>query len=154
MGDVVGKVLGIILAFILCIIAPLTVTVMADDMSDRRLLYSELTNFVDEVVDTATITEEQLTDLYAGLNSYGPICEVKVYRYMRAANPNKDGKVEVTYMPMDISVDKSSIISFNTGDMIKVELRAVDYAGTQRIARGFLGAFLKPIEYSVTARVR
>lgn len=127
---------------------------MSDDMSDRRILYSETTNFVDEVVDTATITADQLTDLYAGLNSYGPICEVKIYRYMRAANPAKDGSVEVTYMPMDISIDKSSKISFNTGDLIKVELKAVDYAGVQRVARGLLGAFLTPIEYSVTARVR
>lgn len=154
MGDIVGKVLGIILASILCIVAPLTVTVMSDDMSDRRILYSEMTNFVDEVVDTATITEERLTDLYASLNSHGPICAVKVYRYMRAANPDKNGSVEVTYMPTDISINMSSKVSFNTGDLIKVELRAVDYAGVQRVARGLLGAFLTPIEYTVTARVR
>lgn len=154
MGDIFGKVFGVILAFILCILAPITVSVMADDMSDRRILYSEMTNFVDEVVDTATITKEQLTDLYAGLNSYGPLCEVKITRYMRAANPDSKGQVEVTYMPVDISVNTPSKVSFNTGDLVKVELRAVDYAGVQRVARGLLGAFLKPIEYSVTARVR
>ena len=154
MGDIVGKVIGIILAFILCILAPLTVVVMSDDMSDRRLLYGELTNFVDEVVDTATITEEQLTDLYAGLNSYGPLCEVKIYRYLRAANPNKNGDVEVTYMPMDITTDRQGDVVFNQGDLIKVSIEAVDYTGVQRIARGMLGAFLQPIKYSVTARVR
>ena len=154
MGDVAGKVVGVILAFVLCVLAPLTIVMMSDDMSDRRALYGEMTSFIDEVVDTATITEEQLTDLYAALNSYGPLCEVKIYRYLRAANPDKDGKVEVTYMPMDVTVDRESTIKFNQGDLIKVSLKAVDYAGVQRIARGMLGAFLQPIEYSVTARVR
>lgn len=157
MSDIVGKVLGVILAFILCILAPLTVAVMSDDMTDRRAIYGDMTNFIDEVVDTATITQEQLEDLYASINARGPICEIKITRYMRAANPDTNGEIEITYMPVDVTIGTAgnNIISkFNQGDLIKISVIARDYSGIQKVGRAILGGFLTPIDLSVTARVR
>lgn len=157
MGDIAGKLIGVVLAFVLCILSPLTITVMSDDMADRRVIYSDMTSFVDEVVDTATITKAQLEDFYAAINTHGPICQVQITRYVRAANPDTSGSVELTYMPVDVTVDtgNSDIIEkFNKGDLIKVHVTAKDYTGAQRVGRNLLGAFLTPIEYSITARVR
>ena len=154
MGDVLGKIFGVVLAFILCILAPLTVAVMSDDMTDRRAIYSEMTDFVDEVVDTAQITPEQLSDFYAGISAYGPVCEVQVFRYMRTAEPGVDRTYDITYIPLNVNMSSTDTTYFNTGDMIKIHVEAVGYRGMQKTARGLLGGFLQPIEYSVVARVR
>ena len=157
MGDVVGKIIGVILSAILCIIAPLVIVVMSDDMSDRRILFAEITSLVDEIVDTGEITNEQLVDFYTAVSSHGPICEVRIVRKMRAANMNTEGKVEITYMPIDVTVGalgKDVLETFNTGDLVNVRVAAVDYSGMQKAGRAFLGGFLKPIDLQIEARVR
>ena len=157
MSDILGKITGLVLAVILCVIAPLVIAIMADDMSDKRTIYSEMTNFVDEVVDTSTINKTQLEDFYAAINAHGPICEVRLTRYVRAANPDGKGDIEITYMPTDITVGttNSDIISkFNQGDLISVTVVARDYTGVQKVGRSFVGGFMAPLNYTVTARVR
>ena len=43
--DAVSKVIGVLLAFVLLILAPMTITRMRDDMATRRLVLNEVTMF-------------------------------------------------------------------------------------------------------------
>lgn len=153
MSDILGKILGIIIAFILCILAPLTVVIMSDDMVDRRAIYSEMTTFIDQVIDTGELTEAQLSDFMYGISSYGPICEVRITRHIRIVNPAEGGGIVVSYTPTDV-FNEGKDITFNQGDLIQVHVEAVEYTGTQRVARLTLGTALQPIDYTVTGRVR
>ena len=153
MGDIFGKILGVILAFILCIMAPLTIVAMSDDMSDRRAIYSDVTNLIDQTVDTGQITEQQLQQFLYNVSSHGPVCDVKIVRHMRVVNPSADGGTITTYVPIDMFLDGAPM-HFNTGDLIQVSVKAVEYTGAQRVARMSIGVALTPIEYAVSGRVR
>lgn len=153
MSDILGKILGVIIAFVLCILAPLTIVTMSDDMVDRRAIYSEMTTFVDQIIDTGELTKEQLADFMYGVSSYGPVCEVKIVRYIRVVNPKAGGGITVSYTPTDIYAEGSHI-NFNQGDLIQVHVEAVEYTGMQKVARLALGTALRPLDYTVTGRVR
>lgn len=152
MGDVFGKILGVILAFILCILAPLTITAMSDDMADRRAIYSDITSFVDQIIDTREVSDQQMKSFLYSVSSHGPICDVKIIRNMRVVNPGPDGNI-TTYVPIDTFVEGAPI-HFNEGDLIEVSVSAVEYTGAQKVARMTIGVALKPIEFTVTGRVR
>lgn len=153
MGDIFGKILGVILAFILCIMAPLTVIAMSDDMADRRAIYADITAFVDQTIDTGNITDLQLKEFLYAVSSHGPVCDVKIVRQMRVVNPDPKGGTVVTYVPMDVFLDGVPM-HFNQGDLIQVSVEAVEYTGAQRIARMSIGVALQPIAYSIAGRVR
>lgn len=153
MGDIIGKILGVIIAFMLCIISPVIVTIMADNMEDRRTIFNETTQFIDEVIDVGTITEAQMKDFYYGVSSYGPVCSVTVYRYIRTVQQDANGDNHTTYIPQDVST-QTYPVKFNQGDLVKVTVEATGYTGAQEIAYNILGHALKPIEFSLSGRVR
>ena len=153
MGDVFGKILGVILAFILCIMAPLTIVAMSDDMADRRAIYSDITNLIDQTIDTGEITEQQLRSFLYAVSSHGPVCDVKITRQMRVVNPSSDGGTVTTYVPTDMFIDGAPM-HFNSGDLIQISVKAVEYTGAQRIARLSIGQALQPIDYTVAGRIR
>ena len=153
MGDTIGKIIGVIIAFILCIIAPITVNLMSDDMSDRRLIFNEMTTFVDEVIDVGQVTETQLKDFYYGVSSYGPACSVQIYRYIRTVQLDENNNTYTSYIPQDITTSPMPV-KFNQGDLIKVHVSATNYTGAQQIGQFILGQSFNPIDYSLSGRVR
>lgn len=161
MSDALGKIIAIVLSFLLCIIAPLTIIVMTDDMADRREIFSEMTTFVDTVTDTGTITPAQLKDFYYAVSSYGPKCSVTITRYIRVVNPGATipgttdkFTAEISYIPKNISGTGMTEEEFYQGDLIKVHVEATGYTGMQQFVRSTVGILLKPISFSITAKVR
>ena len=160
MSDILGKIIGIVLSFLLCVLAPLTLIVLSEDTSARRNIYSEMTRFVDTVTDTGEITEAQLKDFYYGVSSYGPQCSVTITRYIRVVNPgvtadgSSSSNAMVSYIPKALSSTGLTTQQFEQGDLIKVHVEATGYTGMQQFARATIGAALRPISFSVTAKVR
>ena len=64
MSDFLNKVVTIILIFIMLVLAPLLVSYKTNDMLGRRLILNDVTTFIDQVKDTATITEDDINKLY------------------------------------------------------------------------------------------
>ena len=153
MSDIFSKLIAVVLAFILCIVAPVTVNLMTDDMSSRRLIFNEMTTFIDEVIDVGQITEAQLKDFYYGISSYGPACSVQIYRYIRTVQVDEHNNTYTVYLPQDITTTTLPI-KFNQGDLIKVHVSATHYTGAQQVGQFILGQSFKPIDYSLSGRVR
>jgi len=101
MSDILSKILGIILAFILLAFAPLTINMMTNDLTSKRESINEVTNFINVVTDTGRISDDQLKDFYTGCAVHSIPFDVKVKRYQKVINPDNMGGTSVSYILND-----------------------------------------------------
>ena len=150
MSDIFGKVLGTMLAFILLFFAPFTMVTLSNEMVARRTIMNEMQSFIDEVIDTRAVTDKQLEDLYLGISGLGPICDVEVNRYVRVVDPDpiNQGKIYTTYVYSENNKE------YNQGDKVQLRVHAIGDTSAARILRPIIGAWIDPIDYTFTARVR
>lgn len=71
MLDLPGKFIGILMAFFLCVIAPLVNITTTQELVARRQIITAATNLLDEVVDSRELTPEMRRQFVAEVNSYG-----------------------------------------------------------------------------------
>ena len=149
MSDILSKILGIILAFVLLAFAPLTINTLTNDLSARRESINEVTNFINIVTDTGTITDNKLKDFYTGCASHGIACDVKIKRYAKVINPeNNIEGTSVSYILND------NIKKWNKGDIIQVSFKAVQKSGSQKILWQLLRLSQPDFEFTLAGKVR
>ena len=150
MTDIFGKVISIILVFAMLVVGPLAITMMMEEMEDRRSIINEVSNIVDEVADTKSLTEDQLTDFYTGISSYGPIVDAKIEKYVRVINPDPQnpGSTYTTYM---LSEDTTT---WKQGDIVKVTIKPVGSTKISRFVSKVIGYMLPDFDYTEAGRVR
>ncbi|THF73913.1 hypothetical protein [Cohnella fermenti] len=144
MTDIFNKILGVLLAFTLLAGAPLVINTMGKDLTMNRSVLNEMTNLIDKVTDKGTLTEDDMTDFYLGISSYGVTMDATVQRYIKVVNPDGAGGTYTTYMLSDQAVGSR----WNKGDVIKVTVKAVDYTSSQRIQYRLL--HLTPAKFDQT----
>lgn len=148
MSDFFNKMIGLFLAFFLLVVAPLTNNALAQDLTTKRAILNEMTNFVDKVTDSGYISDEMLSDFYLGCSSYGAIVDVTVHRYIKVVNPNGSGGTYTTYVPSD------QIKNWNRGDIVKVKVEAIGYSGAQKLIWYFLKLTVPKPEFEIAGMVR
>lgn len=150
MGDIFGKLIGVVLAFVLLFLGPFTWVTLSNEMVARRTIMNEMQSFLDETIDSRQITDTQLEDLYLGISGLGPICDVEVERYVRTVDPDpkKAGSIYITY------VFSENNREFNQGDKVKIRVHSINYTGAEKLLRATVGLWLPPIDYTLAARVR
>lgn len=147
--DIPGKFIGILVAFVLCIVAPFVNTTVSNEMVDRRSIINDVTNFIDEVVDSRTITDAMLDELNVNLASHGMSVDYEITHYARSVDPDptKDGDYYITYLERDD-------YNFAKGDKIAVRVYITSYSTTQSLAHKLAGIFVKDLDETITARIR
>ncbi len=148
MSDFLNRLIGLFLVFILLVLAPLTIHSLSTDLTIKRSILNEITNFIDKVTDTAQVTEAQQTDFYIGCSSYGAIVDVQIKRYIRIVNPDGMGGTYTSYALTD------NILHFNQGDIVQVEVKAIDYTGAQKLMWYFNKIFTPKLEFTLAGMVR
>lgn len=150
MSDIFGKLFGVVLAFILSVLTPYTITTMVDDMVARRSIINEMSMFIDEVIDTREITEQQLADFQLGCNSYGPVVQIEVVRYVKTIDPlpGHPGETYITYVVSDDNT------KYNQGDHIQVTVKTIGYTGSQRLVMATVGLLSPKFNCTLAGRVR
>lgn len=149
MSGVVNKILGILLVLALLLLM-LSNVMVADQLQARRSIVAEVTNFVDEVSDSGTLTEKQVEDLYLACNSYGPVCNVTITRYTRQVNPlpNHPGDTYTTYAVAN------NIYNWNKGDLVKVSVDEVGYTSLSYFLYVTMKLSMRPVQFDLTGRIR
>lgn len=149
-NDLPGKFIGLILAFILTVIMPFVTVQVENEMMDRRMIINNVTDFIDEVIDSRNITDAMIDELNVSLASYGVTVNYDITRYARSVNsdPITDSNYYVTYMPIEDTT------TFNKGDKISVHVYTVGYSSSAALAHKLTGMFIKDLDETVTARVR
>ncbi|RJX39144.1 hypothetical protein D3P09_16765 [Paenibacillus pinisoli] len=127
MTDIINKILGVVIAFTLLVGAPLVITALQKDLTMNRSVLNEMTNLIDKVSDNGRLSEQDLSEFYVNISSHGMAMDGTISRYMKVVNPDAAGGTVTSYMLVD---DHKH---WNTGDIIKVRVRAVDFSGAQRL---------------------
>ena len=148
MSDFVNRVIGLFLVFILLVIAPLLIQSLSRDLTIKRSILSEMTNFIDKVTDTGKITELDLTDFYTGCSSYGAVVDVQIKHYIRVINPDGKGSTYSSYVLSD------KLTNWDQGDIIEVDVKAIDYTGAQKIAAYFNKVSSPKLNFQLAGMVR
>lgn len=147
MLDYVNKVVTIALVFLMLVVAPLTWVYVRDEMVTDRIVLNEVVAFIDRVTDKASITDQDLDDLYIAVNSSGGTYDVKVKRYVRAS-VNDGGIVRTVY------IADSNVGSLNTGDVVKVTVKEVGVSTTKRLLWSLLRIDMGKNQFSLAGSVR
>lgn len=151
MNDIPGKIIGILLAFVLCVIMPFINVVVEDEMVNRRLITEDIADFIDSITDGRVMSTADVKAFEAKLASYGILLDYDVTRYARTVNPdplNSDSNYYVTYVEM---TDNEH---YNKGDKVSVHVYQVSSSGTETLARKLSGLFIRDFDVTITARVR
>lgn len=136
------------MVFILLVLAPLIINSLSTSLTMRRAVLNEMTNFIDIVTDTGRITEAQKADFYLGCSSYGVTVDVEIKRYIRVVSSNGTGGTNTAYVLSD------AVTSWNQGDIIKVEVKAIDYTSSQKLM-WYYGKFFPPkIDFQLAGMIR
>ena len=147
--DLPGKFIGVLLAFVLCIIVPFVTLTTEGEMMDNRLIIQDVTNFIDGVVDSRTITDSQLSELNVKLASYGKTVDYEITRYARSidADPTKSGNYFVSFIEQDD-------YNFKKGDKVTIRFYTSGHSTAEDLAHKLSGIFVKDLDITLTARIR
>jgi hypothetical protein len=148
MTSFVTKIMGVLLVFLLFVIVPFTVNSLDQDLTAKRSILNEITNFIDKVTDTGEVNDIMLADFYLGCSSYGPVVDVKIDRFIKIVNPDGSGGTYTTYVLSD------EISEWNQGDIVNVKVTAIDYSGAQRLMQYFLKLITPKPEFELAGMVR
>lgn len=113
-------------------------------------IVAEVTNFVDEVTDTAVLDEKHVADLYLACSAYGPLVDVQILRYAKVVNPDpkNPGDTYMTYVGSD------DIYSWNQGDLLKVKVTEVGPTGLASFLYSVFGLNMAPVDFTLAGRIR
>lgn len=149
--DIPGKFIGILLAFFLTVVVPFVNTTVEQELLDRRSIIMDVTNFIDEVVDSRLITDSMLRELNTNLASYGTSVDYTITHYRRSVDPDplsNDDKFYVSYVVVDENAE------WLKGDRISVRVQSISYSTTETLAHKLGGLFVPDLDRTLTARIR
>ena len=154
MTDAITKVIAVMLAFVLLILAPMTISRMKDDMAARRLILNEVTYFIDRVTDKGRVTASDIDDLMIGVNAHGGAFDVKVVRYIRIAvrDSTRGGEVRSIYYATDDVF--TGTVNLNVSDAIQVRVEGINKTKAQNLIQGLLRVSERPFSFSLAGTVR
>lgn len=149
-SDIPGKLIGLILAFVLVILMPFVTVTVENEMLDRRLIVTDVTNFIDEVIDSRNITDAMIDELNVNLAKYGMSVDYEIIHYGRSVNvdPTSSDDYFVTY------VKKDDIRNYSKGDKISIHVYTTSYSASEYLAHKVTGMFVKDLDVTITARIR
>lgn len=164
MKDIPGKFVGLFLAFFLCVIGPVVNINSQQEMLMRRQILSEMSNFIDEVVDARAIYPSMRKELVTRLNSYGVAVNFKIVKEQRSIDASivttgntesVEGTAVTSYIPVPLNgLSDSDTIYFSSGDRVGIEVVGLSYTGIQNVTHSLSGLFLPKVDYRLYARVR
>ena len=158
MNDLPGKFVGIALAFILTVIMPFVNVVVEDEMIDRRLIIDDVRSFIDQVIDSRTITDAMIDELNVSLAAYGITVNYDIEYYVLSVNPDPltTDSYYATYVLCDLKElpNKNGVKQLSKGDKITVHVYSTGSSTSVSLAHKLSGIVVKNLDERITARVR
>lgn len=156
MTDAISKVIAVLLAFVLLILAPMTISRMTDDMATRRQILNEVTAFIDKVTDKGSVTGADVDDLMLGVNAYGGAFDVQIVRYVRVAvkDSTQGGEVRSIYYATDDTFSSTgSTVYLNVGDAVQIRIEGITKTKAQNLIQGLLRVSERPFSFTLAGTV-
>jgi ABC-type amino acid transport system permease subunit len=153
MGDAIPKIIGVLLAFALLVLAPLTISRMTDDMAAKRLILNEVSQFIDRVTDKGSVTKDDMDDLYIALNTHGAAFDAEVVRYVRTAVPSGAGAAESVYIAADDTFGSVTVV-LRAGDVVQVRVTELTRTTAQKLLYKLMRVYEKNFDFTLAGVVR
>lgn len=151
MVDTISKILSIVLIFLMLVLAPLLISYKIDDAVARREILFEVTQFIDKVRDTQSVTDADLDQFYQNCNSHGLTVDVRVRRLVKTVviDPHTE-EVTVEYT---INDDPAALYNFNKGDGVQVVVEEIGISPSRSFMYRVLGADSGPLKFTLAGIV-
>jgi hypothetical protein len=151
----ISKVIGVILAFAMLVIAPLVITQMTQDMAMKRLVLNEVTSFIDKVTDKSAVSPEDVDDIRLGVNSRGGAFDIKLVRYVRISVPDSSRPegIKSLYVATE-DVFGNATVELKQGDVIQVRVTALTPTQAQKSLQGFLKVIERDFDFTMAGMAR
>jgi len=137
MTSFVPKIIGVILALVLLILAPMVCKSNIDEIAIERTTWNALEMYVDIIADKGQLTVSDYTDFVKRVSSKGLAFNITITTSIRRAFPSGADGFEIKYI--DNSVIRSieggvtTLTKFGKGDIVSVEIEAINKTRAQRI---------------------
>lgn len=151
MVDTISKILSIVLIFLMLIMAPLLISYKIDDAVARREVLFDVTQFIDKVRDTQTVTDADLDQFYQNCNSHGLTVDVRVRRLVKTVVV--DPKTQDVSVEYTINDDPSALFNFNKGDGVQVIVEEIGISPARAYMYRVLGADSGPLKLTLAGIV-
>lgn len=157
MVDTISKILSIVLIFLMLVLAPLLISYKIDDAVARREILFEVTQFIDKVRDTQTVSSGDLDQLYQNCNSHGLTVDVRVRRLVKTVvidpYPETDPHTEEVTVEYTINDDPAALYNFNKGDGVQVVVEEIGISPSRSFMYRVLGADSGPLKFTLAGIV-
>jgi hypothetical protein len=148
MHGFLSRIVGLILAFLMLIIAPLINAYGVQEMENKVELLNDVSEFLDKQTDKGGITDEDMDQFYVNVQSHGMILDVKVDRLVKTATESGDGTIHTTY----IAADDNTIL--NKHDILKVKITEKSSTPYKRLLNVFLRMDDNPYKLEMAKMVK
>ncbi len=157
MVDTISKILSIVLIFLMLVLAPLLISYKIDDAVARREILFEVTQFIDKVRDTQSVTDTDLDQFYQNCNSHGLTVDVRVRRLVKTVvidpYPEIDSHTEEVTVEYTINDDPAALYNFNKGDGVQVVVEEIGISPSRSFMYRVLGADSGPLKFTLAGIV-
>lgn len=157
MVDTISKILSIVLIFLMLVLAPLLISYKIDDAVARREILFEVTQFIDKVRDTQSVTDTDLDQFYQNCNSHGLTVDVRVRRLVKTVvidpYPEIDSHTEEVTVEYTITDDPAALYNFNKGDGVQVVVEEIGISPSRSFMYRVLGADSGPLKFTLAGIV-
>lgn len=175
MVDTISKILSIVLIFLMLVLAPLLISYKIDDAVARREILFEVTQFIDKVRDTQTVSRGDLDQLYQNCNSHGLTVDVRVRRLVKTVvidpypengshtendshtetdpHPEIGPHTEEVIVEYTINDDPAALRNFNKGDGVQVVVEEIGISPSRSFMYRVLGADSGPLKFTLAGIV-
>lgn len=150
-SDIIGKFMGLALAFVLLIVAPFVERSAQIESLDSRAAIADVTNFIDSVVDSRHITDSMLKELNSKLASYSILFDYEITREMRVVDYDPSNKNTKTATYWIVADDNRNYLQ---GDHITVRIFKVGHSSSSMVSSRLASIFIPDLDYTFSARVR
>lgn len=151
MVDTISKILSIVLIFLMLVLAPLLISYKIDDAVARREVLFEVTQFIDKVRDTQSVTDADLDQFYQNCNSHGLTVDVRVRRLVKTVVI--DSHTEEVTVEYTINDDPAALYNFNKGDGVQVVVEEIGISPSRSFMYRVLGADSGPLKFTLAGIV-
>jgi hypothetical protein len=138
MSDVFLKIIGVILAVVLLVVAPALIVGMVQDLTIQRSAMNSTENFLDVVRNSGRITASDYTDFVSDLHALGVTFDVHIVVEQEVIYPTEVRRIVVASLRSTHDVTGSFPVICRKGDFVTVSVIQTSRSSGQRFAANTL----------------
>jgi hypothetical protein len=154
MSDVFLKIVGVILAVVLLVVAPALIVGMVQDLTIQRSAMNSTENFLDVVRNSGRITASDYTDLVSDLHALGVTFDVHIVVEQEVIYPSDVRRVVVASLRSTQNVAGAFPVICRKGDFVTVSVVQTSRSSGQRFSANVLRMQGGEFRFSLSGAVR